>query len=81
MCVESPQTTCSTKLAVKGGGRSSDWRCGHLLGGRFLGERNARRAKFAVFALFAFSDYVAVDGCVNTKYVEVLFVLGKRFFS
>ncbi len=57
-------------LAVQDSGRPCGW-CGHLLGGRFLGERVARLAKLAAFALFAVSDYVAVDECVNTKCVEV----------
>ncbi len=58
-------------LAVEDSGRPSDWQCGHLLGGRFRGERVARLVKLAAFALFAFSDYVALDGCVNTKCMEI----------
>ncbi len=58
-------------LAVEDSGRPSDWQRGHLLGGRFLGERVARLVKLAAFALFAFLDYVAVDEFVNTKCVAV----------
>ncbi len=71
LCVESPKTTCSTMLAVKDSGRPCGWRCGHLLSGRFFGERVARLAKLAASALFAFSDHVAVDECVSTKCVAV----------
>ncbi len=67
-------------LALHDSSRTCDSRCGHLLGGRFLGEGVARLEKMAAFALFAFSDYVAVDECVNTEYVEVSFILGKIVF-
>ncbi len=40
-------------LAVHDSGRSRGWQFGHLLGGRFFGERVDQLTKLAAFALFA----------------------------